>query len=171
MALISRSDFIEGQVPAASLWNSNFNTAYTEINGNLNAANLASAAVTKEKLNTMEYVASFTYTLPLSASAENLRQVFWPYTSTLTKIELIAGHQSTAFGVDIGLAVMNASSIGSSFFAAGSANVTASGSVLSITGASLANTTITANSKILLSVKSISTNAGQPLLCNLFFDV
>lgn len=171
MALISRSDFTEGQKPSTALWNSNFNEIYDEVNGNLDSNNLASAAVTKEKLGVMEYVLSFSYPTQLTATAEDIRQALFPYAGTLTQIDLIGGHQCSAFAIDVGLATMNSSSVGSSFFTAGSANVTASGSVLSITGASLSNTTIAADSKIVVTVKTVSLNCGKPLLINMYIDV
>lgn len=179
MGLISRSDFSTGDIPTASLWNTNFNDAYNVINGNLSDVNLASNAVTtakiandsvtQDKLGVMEYVMCFSYNAAIAASAENLRQWLCPYDATATKIELRTGHENSAFAIDLGKADINSSSIGSSFFTAGSANVTASASMLSVSA--LSNTIITAGSKIILTAKTFSANCGQPLMVNLFMNV
>jgi hypothetical protein len=176
MGLISRSDFNTGDIPTASRWNTDFNTAYTLLNGNIDASNLADGAVTegklgaasvsKTKLGTMEYVISFAENKTFSASGENLQQMLIPYDCTATKIEFRTGHDNSAFVVDIGKADINSSSIGSSFC---TASVTASGSVVTVT--SLANTFISANTKIIITAKSFSDNCGKPLLINLFVDV
>ena len=176
MGLISRSDFNTGDIPTAATWNQNFNDAYNVINGNLDATNLADGAVTegklgaasvaKSKLGTMEYVACFSYPNTFSASGENLRSILIPYDCTATQVQFRTGHDNSAFVVDIGKADINSSAIGSSFC---TANVTASGSTVTVT--SLSNTFIAANTKILIAAKSYSTNCGQPLLINLFVDV
>lgn len=176
MGLISRSAFLTGDKPSADLWNSNFDNAYNAINGNLDSTNLAdsavinsklaSASVTKDKLGTMEYVIPFSYPYSFVGSAENLQAFSIPYACTATKVTFQTGHSNSAFVVDIGKTDINLSSIGSSFC---TANVTASGSVVTVT--SLANTFIAANTKVIISAKTYSANCGVPLLINLFVDV
>lgn len=182
MGLVTRSKtYVAGEVLKSADLNTSIDEIVNVVNGNIDSSNLASdsvgtleiqnTAVTKGKLGTMEYVVAFTYPGGLTSSAENLRQIMFPYAGTLTKIEAISLAECTAFALDVGKAAINSSSIGSSFFTAGSASVTASGTVLSITGASLANTTITANTKFILSAKSVTSNNAGKVLVNLFVDV
>jgi hypothetical protein len=183
MGTISRTTtWSDGQILNAGDLNTELDTAYNEINGNLDSDNLANNAVntaeitdnavTKAKVGTMEYIVPFVYNPSIAASAENLRQFISPFAeATATKLIFGAGGDCSAFAIDIGMADMETSSIGSSFLVAGSANVTSSANFVTADGAAIQNTVITANSKIILTAKTFSDGCGEPLWVNLYMDV
>lgn len=50
MGLITRTSFSLGDIPSTSEWNTQFDTAYNEINGSLDSNNLANDAVSTDKI-------------------------------------------------------------------------------------------------------------------------
>lgn len=177
MATISRTSFNTGDIPTAAEWNTQFDTVYNEFNGSIDSANLAanavgstellSGAVTKAKLGTMEYVVSFAYNATIAATAENVRQVMFPYAGTLTKIEAksgtVPGPQNLTIDVNnSGLTMLNASAL----------SMTGTGMV-SADGANIVNTSILANAILSLDIINYgtATGGGEPLTVNCFIDV
>lgn len=177
MGVISRTSFNTGDIPTAAEWNTQFDTAYNEINGNLDANNLANnavsgvkiqdGAVSASKLATMEYVVPFSYSLPIGGTASNIRQVRFPYAGTLTKIDSKSGRTPSPQNLTINvladsITLLNASAL----------SMTGT-SLVSKTGADLVNTTIAANSLLRLDIINYgtATGGGEDLTVNVFIDV
>ena len=177
MGIISRTSFSTGDIPTAAEWNTQFDSIYAEFNGSISAANLAanavgdsellSASVTKAKLGVMEYVVCFSYPYSVASTAQNLRQVMFPYAGTLTKIEALSGTTPSPQNIVIdvnngGVTMLNASAL----------SMTGTGKV-SADGANIVNTSILANSILSLDIigYGTATGGGENLTVNLFIDV
>jgi hypothetical protein len=177
MGIVSRSALSTGDIPTAAEWNTQFDTIYTEFNGSIEAANLASdsvtgpkiatGAVSADKLGLISTVVSFTYDFAIGATAESIRKMMFPYNGTLTKV--IA---KSAKDPDPQNLVINLTNGDLTVFGASSMSMTGTDAV-TLDGGSLANTTIAANSLLELDIIGFgtSTGGGEPLTVNAYIDV
>ena len=92
MGTISRDTMNTGDILTAAQWNTQFDTAYNEINGSLDANNLASdavatakiqnSAVSKGKLGDMPQVVAFTLDSAPYVGTKS-RSIIFPWAGTL----------------------------------------------------------------------------------------
>ena len=177
MGSISRSAFTTGQIPSAVLWNSNFDDIYNEFNGSIDAVNLASNAVTgvkivdgavsASKLANINTTVSFSYNLPIGATADSVRQMMFPYAGTLTKVVAKSAttpspQNLTINLTDDSLTLLNASAM----------SMTGTNAVTR-NGGDITNTSIAANSLLELDIIGFGTadGGGEALTVNLYIDV
>ena len=175
MGVISRSDFTTGDIPTDTLWNSNFNNIYNELNGSINAANLADNAVTGVKItngavsadklgNTPNIIA---FAVPYVFESTNIRQVMFPFSGVLTKV--VAKSAKTPSPQNL---VINLTDDDVTLLNASALSMTGTNAV-TLDGGSLVNTSIAANSLLELDIVQIGTaiGGGEPLTVNLYIDV
>ena len=175
MGIISRTDFNTGDIPTASEWNTNFNDAYNEINGSLDANNLASDAVStvkiqdnavsKAKLGDIPNVIAFS--IPSRPSnGTGKRSVLFPWAGTITKI--VYKSDTTPAPESLVFDVNNA---GNTIFTASAASASGTATYTVTTG--LQNTTVAANAAITLDIDAIGTGTagGEAFSVNLYIDV
>jgi len=175
MGTIARDELNTGDIPTAAEWNTQFDTAYNEINGNLDANNLASdavstakiqdTAVTKGKLNDIPQVVAFNIPTNLSTGTKK-RQIQFPWNGTLTKItyqsETTPGPESLVFDI---------TNAGDTVFNASAASATGT-SVVSVT-TGLINTAVAANALLNLDIDALgtATAGGEGFSVDLYIDV
>jgi hypothetical protein len=174
MGIISRVDFVEGDIPSATLWNSNFNTAYTEINGSLDSNNLASDAVTTakiqdnavttDKLGDIPAVALFS--VPYAYEGTSIRTIMFPFAGTISQVSYKSG--TTPSPESLVFDILND---GSTIFTASAASATGTTAVDVTTG--LQNTSVLANGILTLDIDAIgtATAGGEPFTVSVYIDV
>ena len=177
MGIKTRVAFTTGQIPSAVLWNSNFDEIYNEFNGSIEAANLASNAVTgvkivdgavsADKLGLINTTVAFSYRTSIAATADSIRQMMFPYAGTLTKVvaksSTAPSPQNLTINItDDDLTMLNASAM----------SMTGT-TVVTLDGANIVNTSIAANSLLELDIIGFGTadSGGEPLTVNLYIDV
>jgi hypothetical protein len=177
MGTIARSTLNTGDIPTAAEWNTQFDTIYSEFNGNISDVNLASNAVTgpkiatgavsADKLGLISIAIPFSYSASIGSTANSIRQIRIPYNGTLTKInaksETTPGPQNLTINVRAGAnTLLNASAL----------SMTGT-TLVEKTGADLVNTTLAVDSILHLDIKTYgtATGGGVPLTVNVFMDV
>jgi len=175
MGVIARTSFNTGDIPTAAEWNAQFDTAYNEINGALDANNLATdavsavkiqnGAVSKAKLGSIPQVVAFNIpTRPNTGTAK--RSIVFPWAGTITKIV----YKSNTTPAPEAL-VFDVTNSGSTIFTASAASATGTDTYTVTTG--LQNTTVAANAVLNLDIDAIGTGTagGEPFSLNIYIDV